>query len=197
MRIHHGSKQGAPESPTLWNLVLDEALEGVAKGWQAHRVVNHLALLGDAVLIGESAEDIRIMYRGMLEACQHVRVHVQEGRCHSGACTHRGAVQVGKHKMKPQARIDFLGRTVMRGHSRDGQAQTDRGATQVLDVKPCGDDESPLVADPPQTTEGAGVPGSCLGLYSVAPEAGRDPDRRGGFSSHGENSNEVLGATLG
>lgn len=34
VRIDRGCKQGAPESTTLWNLVLDEALEGVIKGWQ-------------------------------------------------------------------------------------------------------------------------------------------------------------------
>lgn len=80
VRVHRGCKQGAPESPTLWNLVLDETLEivigQVAAATQGrptadargrpqrktpfqlcHRVehCNRLAFADDILLFGTSA----------------------------------------------------------------------------------------------------------------------------------------------
>lgn len=133
VRIQRGCKQGAPESPTLRNLVLGEALEGVIKGWQRQRRgvrlptletessgkrpkriadgdghINHLACADGILLIGTSAEETHIMHEDILKACQQLGLKVQEARTapleHASFGRH-----AGWHKIKPEACIDVLG----------------------------------------------------------------------------------------
>lgn len=91
--IHKGCRRGAPESPVLWNLVLDEATGETLRSWQARQMgarlpnlagagdvgtrnkadvaerMNHLAFADDLLLLSKIAAEVKTMSEDMMDAC--------------------------------------------------------------------------------------------------------------------------------
>lgn len=60
--------------------------------------VNHLAFAGDMLLIWKSAEEVRIVCREMLEACEKQLMCAQEDKLILWSTTPTGPVDIDKHR---------------------------------------------------------------------------------------------------
>lgn len=136
-----GCRQGAPESPALWTILLDEVLGRLIRSWPLPWIIEANLVLGgtapggstadDFILIAKRESGVREMSNAMQAAARALGPAAKDDKAELRSHCPGQAIMIAKRRLAPVDILTLLGSPLL-GMARCHQASGRRRVGEVL-----------------------------------------------------------------